>query len=252
MQLRETRLRERVADALRRAAQDLGKPLIEVETNLRAFSDAYVGWSEEYDGSALASVALLLSAELGKVYIPASFSEAFLMPWGTHPHLDPLWSTETTEIVHDGNESGRPQKVARIAQSEAALRWLRVCWENRDHAYNCGRCEKCLRTMVNLRIAGVLDRCPTFARPLDLGAVQSVVIPDECARIFVEENLIACRAAGGDPDLERALEACLAAHPSRLRALLAEGDLRRRALRKLRRSLGLPTHNWDFVTSNPR
>jgi hypothetical protein len=104
--------------------------------------------------------------------------------------------------------------------------------------------------MVNLRIAGALDRCATFARPLDLGAVSSVVIPDECARIFVEENLVACRAAGNDPDLERALEGCLAAHPSRLRALLAEGDLRRRALRRLRRSLGLPTHNWDFVASN--
>src|SRR2546430_360740 len=240
MELRETRLRERVADALRRAAQELGKPLIEVETNLRAFSDSYVSWSEEYDGSALASVALLLSAELGKVYIPASFSEAFLMPWGTHPHLDPLWSTEGTEIVHDGNQTGRPQKVARIAQSEAALRWLRVCWENRDQAYNCGRCEKCLRTMVNLRIAGALDRCPTFARPLDLRAVRNLVIPDECARIFVEENLEACRAAGTDPELEQALEACLVARPSRLRALVADGDLRRRALRKLRRSLGLP------------
>jgi 7-cyano-7-deazaguanine synthase in queuosine biosynthesis len=248
MELRAVGRRERVAAELRRAAAELGKPLIEVETNLRAFADRYVMWSDHYFGSAVSSVALLLSGVLGKAYIGASFTEALSvrMPWGSHPHLDPLWSTEATEIVFDGMES-RPHKAARIAESDVALRSLRVCWEGRGEAYNCGRCEKCLRTMVNLRVAGALDRCPTFARPLDLGAVARMVIADECARLLVEDNLVACQAAGNDPDLERALEECLAARPSRLRALIAEGDLRRRAVRKLRRSLGQPTYDWDFA-----
>ena len=251
MELRDVHRRERVAAELRRAAAELGKPLIEVETNLRAFADRYVRWSDDYCGSALASVALLLSGVLGKVYVGASFTEELSarMPWGSHPDLEPLWSTEATEIIFDGTV-GRPQKAALIATSDVALRSLRVCWEGRDGAYNCGRCEKCVRTMVNLRIVGALARCPAFARPLDLRAVARMVIADECARILVEDNLVACQAAGDDPELERALRECLAASPSRLRALIAAGDLRRRAVRRLQRSLGMPTYNWDFLTES--
>ena len=52
-------LRERVTTGVRNAAGELGKPLVEVETNLRAFSDQHVNW-ELFHGAALASVALLL------------------------------------------------------------------------------------------------------------------------------------------------------------------------------------------------
>jgi hypothetical protein len=249
MELRAVRHRERVARALRRAAAELGKPLIEVETNLRAFADRHARWSSEYFGSALCSVALLLSEVLGKVYIAASFTEALSVrtPSGSHPHLDPLWSTEATEIVFDGMERDRLQKAARIAESEVALRSLRVCWQNRGRTYNCGSCEKCLRTMVNLRIAGALDRCSTFERPLDLRGVARIVCRDQYERLLVEENLLACQRAGSDPELERALRESLAARPTQLRAKIAGGDLPRRAVRKLRRSVGLRTHNWDFV-----
>jgi 7-cyano-7-deazaguanine synthase in queuosine biosynthesis len=254
MELRAVRRREQTADVLRRAAAELGKPLIEVETNLRAFADRYVRWGADYHGAALCSVALLLSRVLGKVYLAASYNEALSVqiPAGSHPHLDPLWSTEATQIIFDGMESGRPQKAARIAESDVALRSLRVCWENRGRTYNCGRCEKCLRTMVNLRIAGALDRCPTFDRPLDLRAVARVVCTDEYERLLVEDNLLACQAAGNDPELEQALQQCLAWRPSKLQAAMAKGDLRRRAVRKLRRSLGMPTHNWDFVATTGR
>ena len=76
IQPRELGLRALVSESLRRAASRLGKPLIEVETNVRAFSDRFAAWSEEYHGSALASVALLLSPQFGRLYIPASFPPA--------------------------------------------------------------------------------------------------------------------------------------------------------------------------------
>ena len=31
---------------------------------------------------------------------------------------------------------------------------LRVCWENPDGSFNCGRCGKCTRTKVGLALAG--------------------------------------------------------------------------------------------------
>ena len=81
-----------VREAIRRAAREAGKRLIEVTTDVRKFGDPYVNW-EIYHGAALAAVALLLSPQFSRIYIPASHSFLDLFPWGSHPLLDPLWST---------------------------------------------------------------------------------------------------------------------------------------------------------------
>jgi hypothetical protein len=197
--------RRTVAAPLRRAAEAFAKPLLEVETNLRDVSDLYVPW-EMYHGAALASVALLLAPRWSRIFIAASDSYLTLVPWGSHPDLDPRWSTEAVEVIHDGCDASRVAKVARVAESDAALGALRVCWE-RPGAYNCGVCEKCLRTMVALRIAGALGRCPTFARPLDLRAVARMRVPH--TRMQTIEALQAVEASGSDPALARALRDCL-------------------------------------------
>ena len=96
-----------------------------------------------------------------------------------------------------------------VGRSPVALEHLRVCWENLEGAYNCGRCEKCIRTMVNLTVAGALDRCQTFDRELDLFEIAHLPIHDANDRTFVEENCEALAARGGDPELLRALETSL-------------------------------------------
>jgi hypothetical protein len=202
-------LRDRVAGAVRDLAARLERPLIEVETNLRDFSNRYARWAPEYFGSALASVGLLLSPQFRKIYIPGSVTYAELLPWGSHPMVDTLWRTEETELVHDGCEATRVEKVGFIASHEVALGSLRVCWENRDGAYNCGRCEKCLRTMISLRAVGALDRCATFPRRLSLPAVATIAIPNAILRSFYEQNLDVVLRAGRDPALAWALRICL-------------------------------------------
>ncbi len=237
MALRDTGLREKVSASLRQAAAELGKQLIEVETNVRHFSDPYVDWGERYHGSGLASVGLLLGAKLRTVYIPATFPYTYLEPLGSHPLVDPLWSTERTEFVHDGNEATRTEKVAAIARSETAMRWLRVCWEHPSGEYNCGRCEKCLRTMVNLELAGALSRCRTFDSALDLDAVARVPANDRVARLFIEENLKLCLEVGGRRALARALRDSLGRRYYKGIGRLLRGDLRRRVLRRARWAL---------------
>jgi hypothetical protein len=180
-----------------------------VETNLHALRDGVVSW-RLYHGAALASVALLLAPRFHRVLIPASQSYADLFPLGSHPLVDPLWSTEDTELVHDGCEATRSERVARIAQSATALRWLRVCSEEAGEGDNCGRCEKCLRTMIGLRIAGALPRCAGFPQPLDLDAVTGMDVGNVHRRAFAEDNLRAAEARGDDPALAGALRACLA------------------------------------------
>ncbi len=201
-------LRAKVSGVLRTVASEFQKPLIEVETNLRTFSETYAGW-ELYHGCALATVALLLSPQFRKVYIPASYSYSQLHPWGSHPLLDPLWSTDETEIVHDGCEALRIEKVARISTCNVALRWLRSCWENPGGVYNCGRCRKCLLTMVLLRAVGALERCATFEGSLDLKAVSRLPPLNMPSNTINPPTLEILERLGKDPALAQALRDCL-------------------------------------------
>lgn len=203
IRLDRTDLRRRVSASLRAAAAELGKPLIEVETDLRALGDPLLDWGRQYHGAALAAVALALAPHLRRCYIPSSQLVGDPPTWASNPISDPLWSTEDVEIVHDA-DIPRVDKVARLVESETAMRYLRVCWENRRGAYNCGTCAKCLRTMTSLRALGALERCATFDRPLSLRRAAFVPM-DDSNRFYAEENLRLIARCGGDPPLEKAV-----------------------------------------------
>jgi hypothetical protein len=206
MRLENTSLRTRVSKELRQVAEELGKVLVEVETNLVRFSNQYTNFPDHYAGSALASIGLILSPQFRKIYIPATYSYEHLFPESTHPLLDPLWSTESLIFEHDGCEANRVEKIARIAQSDIALRSLRVCF---DDSYNCGRCEKCLYTMVSLQAVGALERCSSFNQKLDIEAVSRMEIWPDRILPFAEENLRALEYSGNNSDLTEALRSCI-------------------------------------------
>jgi hypothetical protein len=206
--LGERSLRARVSTSLRDAAAELGKPLIEVESDVRRFAERHVDWSGQYYGAFLASVALLLSPRFRKVYIASSYGPGQGVFCGSTPEVDPLWSTEGLEIVHDA-QVARFDKIAAIAEVPVALRRLRVCWENRGGAYNCGRCRKCLLAMACLRIVGALDRCETFPVPLDLDALARLPMTSLTNfGVFTKEFLRAAEEAG-DREVANALRETL-------------------------------------------
>lgn len=205
IRLGNTALRQRVSAEMKRAATDLGMDLIEVETNLREFCDPIVSWTNHQFGPAMASVAHALSGTLRTIYFPSSESYAHLDPCASHPLVDPLWGTNALTILHDGAEASRNEKVELIASSEIARTTLRVCWENPANAYNCGRCEKCLRTMINLESVGALKYFNVFDNSLDPRAVERISIPSDLVYFHIEENLRVLRERGGDPALISAL-----------------------------------------------
>ena len=111
------------------------------------------------------------------------------------------------QVVHDGAEAERIDKARKLMESPVALRNLRVCFETPEGGYNCGRCEKCFRTMATLRILGVLDRA-TFDHPLDLDAM---VAHPEAQEKFGKLrswalNREIARRQGNDPELIQALD----------------------------------------------
>jgi hypothetical protein len=186
---------------LREVAGRHGCAFIAVETNLRDVFSA--PWAELYHGSALAAVGLALAPVLGTVLIPSSYDYQELMPHGSHPLLDELWSTETTDFLHDGCEVNRVDRLALLVRHAPTLvDQLRVCWEgSRGGPVNCGRCGKCVRTMVMLRALGHLGRTPSFPSELPADYTRNYG-PDR--RNFLQQNLDQARRTG-DPELVRAL-----------------------------------------------
>jgi len=172
--LDNTPLRKQVSDMLHEVGAHFGKEVIEVETNLRDFSDRHSRW-ERYHGAALATVALALSPTVTRCFIPSSFPYNYLRLWGSHPLLDPLWGTENLVFDHDGCEASRFAKCKRIGPDPVAMRHLRVCWKNPQGAYNCGQCEKCIRTHTLLLAAGVLEGSEAF----DASALARIIRQEE-------------------------------------------------------------------------
>ncbi|MFD0345158.1 hypothetical protein ACFQ0M_01880 [Kitasatospora aburaviensis] len=121
----------RLLDRVRLVADRSDCRAVVAETNLRAFTAPLVRW-EDFHGAALGSTALALQGLLGRCLIAASFEYRHLPPFGSHPVLDHLWSSESLEIVHDGADATRAEKVARrLARSDLALQNLTVCWRSR-------------------------------------------------------------------------------------------------------------------------
>ncbi|MGH7130212.1 MAG: hypothetical protein ACREIV_16705, partial [Planctomycetaceae bacterium] len=164
-------------------------------------------WGQYGHGAALASVGLALAGVVHTVFIPSTSAFVELRPWGSHPALDPLWSTEQVEFVYDGGEARRDEKIRFIASSAAALQSLRVCWENRAGAYNCGRCEKCLRTMIELQLCGALDRTGQFPRVIPAADVRQLTISENCRKYW--RRMLDHRHELGNQDLVDAIQVAL-------------------------------------------
>jgi len=194
--LGHTEFRTRVSEQLRKSSADLGVPLWEVETDIRSLTNQYAAWGKKAHGAILASVAILLAQEIDTFLIPGTLTRAASKgePWGSHVLIDRLHSTDYLSVVHHGADTTRPEKTARIAQSESALRNLRVCYSSRTD-YNCGSCSKCRRTQVDLELAGVSDADWIFAQlvPLETALAQYRVdapIP----RAFAEATITQARS----------------------------------------------------------
>lgn len=206
-----------VVASLEQAAAGLGTRLVVVRTNLRESCFARTDWPRHSHGAGLAGVAHALSARYSSVLLAATASYADLKYWGSHALVDPMFRSSRLQLLHDGAAFIRVQKTEYIARSAVARAHLRVCWQSEDGT-NCGRCNKCHRTMLALEALGVLDRCATFARgSLDVGRAARTYLRHEYdVRHFHALRDLARRE--GRPDVAAAVE----------RAIVDSASLRRR------------------------
>lgn len=210
MQLENEELWQAAVDGGRAVADSWGLPLLTLSTNVRFLGYHHgLKWSRTFQGAGLASVAHLVPHQ--EVLIAASHSLDRMMGYASSPEMDRLWSSSASSFEHDGAVP-RTIKIAALAGERVVLERLRVCWH--DQGYNCCRCEKCIRTMIALRLLGA--PMPSFAEKLDLGLV-GVMGSDQGGSIDYIEELDALEREHPDPEVRRALDKLLAAERRRTR-----------------------------------
>ncbi|WP_133063652.1 hypothetical protein [Pseudomonas fluvialis] len=187
--LEETAKRRAVSEMGRRIEQATGVRFLEIETNSRRVLRDWGRWGVHGHGLGLGCIGRLLTSEFKRIYVPSSFHESDLFPWSSHPETDVLYSDESIEFVHDGCEAFRAQKIEFISGFSVALDNLRVCGEKNQLDLNCGRCEKCVRTMTSLYACDALERARTFGESLTSSLVLKQLIYDDSIVAFVKENI---------------------------------------------------------------
>lgn len=135
--------------------------LIVIETNLRRFTDPLLCWDMAHGGG-LAAAGHAMRAGFDRWLISASDSHYRGELSGTTTELDPLWSSDKLTFVPVGSRVDRQMKSDEIADQAFAHRHLVVCWKAPPGMTNCGRCAKCLRTMLQFLTVDALQRFETL------------------------------------------------------------------------------------------
>ncbi len=111
---------------------------------------------------------------LSELYVAATHWEGVDLEWGSRPDIDDRVRWTGTRSHHDAYELTRQERIDRIAdyvRTEAPELPLQTC--NVRIEDNCGRCEKCYRTAVGLRLSGLDPTDHGYPREaLDYDAIQ--------------------------------------------------------------------------------
>jgi hypothetical protein len=158
-------------ERLRPLADRIGLPFVAVDSNLMSFYGELT-FKHSYT-LRNAIVALLLQAGIGRSFHAAGtvagnapVTRVINDVGYFDPVILPMMSTEVLDALWAGGVYTRVEKTLQVAEIEDSYDVLDVCVRN-DRAGNCSTCKKCVRTLLTLEIAGLLDR---YAQVFDFDA----------------------------------------------------------------------------------
>ena len=144
-------------------AKELGLPCYYLNTNLHAFRKKQ-DWTKVHY-IAIYSCIFSLSRAISRYYIPNALDYEQKKIFPRHDdmaafcdtYLVPLIQNERTELIIDGGQYRRVDKIKNIVDWNIAQKYLNVCNKYTVDGSNCGVCEKCRMTLLPLEIMGKLD-----------------------------------------------------------------------------------------------
>jgi|GEM_PF-1376727 len=205
------------AAALERSRKQLEKTgisLIPVATNARLVPQL---WEDAF-GLILGSCLLMFQKRYQ--YAMNGSEEAYdqlCIPWGATPITTPLVSTSSMRSIEDGGGFNRTEKVGWLGNHcREALFHVRVCWAGKQLYKNCGKCEKCIRTMLNFWVND-LPCDQTFDGDLSVAIVRDVRVSLVQLAFLRELEAAATHKKGRRDPIFRALRSAVRKNSFRMR-----------------------------------
>jgi hypothetical protein len=194
-----------VPPGLAAAVASLGVTLVPVVTNVRALedNDFRMDWMVHAHGAVLAGIAQAFSPSFARVNLASSYDAGHLTPWGSHPLVDQHYSTSTTRMAHDAEQFSRLDRLRALLDWPEGLKVLDVCFDWRSRkpgdVPNCGRCEKCLRTLSAMVALGLPTAELSAFRDREVSRRtmrRIIALQDPYERLAWQENLRALQSSG--------------------------------------------------------
>ncbi len=208
---------QRVLRSLEPLAAETSLQVVSCRTNLRHLPSKPGFWEHRQVGAALAAVGHAAVVGPAFLFIGGTYPVAIPVAAGSHASVDGLFSSQRLTVIHDGSRFSRLDKVRDLAGWPMALEAMRVCPSSVGDRANCGRCEKCLRTRLELLVAGV-DDTAAFGPSLTPAALWDEAVPEPIGdRALRYQDLLPFLRARGLDQLCRVLEEKIAAYRAKLR-----------------------------------
>lgn len=189
----------RAMEAVHRIAEAAGLTLISVFTNLRELDPRSEFWERKLLGAGVAAIGHLFPARIQDLVLASTYRVDMIHPYGSHPMIDPLYSSYEVRIRHGAFDVSRLQKTRALLEWDVVAANLNVCVKREplaDDVLNCGECPKCLRTRLTYLALGIDDR-PAFSGPaLSAELVEGRMRFDDAGWLFLGELLEPLRGAG--------------------------------------------------------
>ncbi|ULY68466.1 hypothetical protein [Chlorella virus XW01] len=184
---------EKTIENIKTVCNIYNKKLIICKTNLRDQIvknklNKYKGfdWGKYLHGVAIFNIMYLLSNNYNKFYLPSSHIKKKYI-WGSTFEIDNYYSSSFFEIIIDGYKS-RNSKIEYLLRTDLKfLDYLRVCWENQDNEYNCGKCEKCIRTLIIINKNGYINLAKTFNNAMHIS--NAINLESSYEKIFIDKDI---------------------------------------------------------------
>ena len=173
---RHENVRARQRSAVEAIAKIAGLDLLVVRSNVEVLGEDNEFFLTASHGAHLLAVAHLFPRRLSSVSVAASQDAFEPKPWGSHPMLDNQYATSAIDVIHEGFDLRREERIARVVRWKEVLPFLMVCTQGplADGERNCGRCEKCLRTMVAMLILDAIGPPAPFPHDIDASWLASI------------------------------------------------------------------------------
>ncbi|MBX9952506.1 MAG: hypothetical protein K2Y39_25255 [Candidatus Obscuribacterales bacterium] len=155
-------------DRLAEVARAVGAQAVTIRTNILQHPGYAIHKLMDTHTGLLASLGHLLSQHTGTLKMAPTFHKDDAELLGGHHLLVPLYSSKNLQILLPNAETSRRERLEAISDWHVAQKNLFVCFNKEGKNKNCGRCEKCVRTLLDLHILGKLDAFEVFDKSLPI------------------------------------------------------------------------------------